>query len=242
MRLTCHQSLGQRKKKEYNSTIAALKYNPILKKMNSSDKDFLKESLSACDEAAVMTTIDRLVGDGVPAGDIVAACNEGMGLLGQRFDQGDAFIPDLMFGGLIMKKVMEKLAPLLSSETTEKRGKTFVIGTVQHDVHDIGKDITVMVLRGNGFNVIDLGVNVAPEQFVEAIREHQPEFVGMSLLLTTCYRSVTETMKAINDANLRGSVKICVGGAAASELVAERCGLDYYATTAIDGVTWAKSF
>ena len=141
-----------------------------------------------------------------------------------------------------MKKVMEKLAPQLSNEPTGKQGKTFVIGTVQHDVHDIGKDIAAMVLRGNGFNVIDLGVDVSPERFVEAIREHRPEFVGMSLLLTTCYRSITETMKAINDANLRDSVRICVGGAAASALVAERCGLDYYAETAIDGVNWAKSF
>jgi 5-methyltetrahydrofolate--homocysteine methyltransferase len=214
----------------------------IAENMSSSDKDLLKESLSACDEVAVMAAIDRLSGEGVPADEIVAMCNEGMGLLGERFDQGEAFIPDLMFGGLIMKKVMEKLTPLLSSVQPDKQGKTFVIGTVQHDVHDIGKDITAMVLRGNGFNVIDLGVNVSPEQFVEAIREHQPEFVGMSLLLTTCYRSVTEAMKAINGACLRSSVKICVGGAAASELVAERCGLDYYAVTAVDGVRWAKSF
>jgi len=210
--------------------------------MNSSDKDILRESLSTCDEDAVMAAINRLNDAGVPAEEIVTMCNEGMGLLGERFDQGEAFIPDLMFGGLIMKKAMEKLAPLLTSAQTGKIGKTFVIGTVEHDVHDIGKDITAMVLRGNGFNVIDLGVNVAPERFVEAIREHQPEFVGMSLLLTTCYRSITATMKAINEAGLRDSVKICVGGAAASELVAERCGMDYYAVTAIDGVRWAKSF
>jgi 5-methyltetrahydrofolate--homocysteine methyltransferase len=210
--------------------------------MNSSDKDILKESLAACEEAAVMSAIDRLSGDGVTAEDIVATCNEGMGLLGERFDQGEAFIPDLMFGGMIMKKVMTKLASALSTKQTGKRGKTFVIGTVRHDVHDIGKDIAVMVLRGNGFNVVDLGVDVSPEKFVEAIREHQPVFVGMSLLLTTCYRSITETMQAINEADLRNTVKICVGGAAASGLVAERCGLDYYAATAIDGVNWAKSF
>ena len=209
--------------------------------MSSSDKDILKESLSVCDEAAVMTAIDQLSGEGMSADEIVTICNEGMGLLGQRFDEGEAFIPDLMFGGMIMKKVMEKLAPSLSTEQGSKQGKTFVIGTVQHDVHDIGKDITVMVLRGNGFNVIDLGVDVPPVKFVEAIREHQPTFVGMSLLLTTCYRSITETMKAINESGLRDTVKICVGGAAASELVAERCGLDYYAPTAIDGVHWAKS-
>ena len=205
-------------------------------------KDILKESLAACEEAAVMDAIDRLGTEGVAAEEIVAICNEGMGLLGTRFDQGEAFIPDLMFGGMIMKKVMEKLAPKLSTDKTGKQGKTFIIGTVQHDVHDIGKDIAAMVLRGNGFNVVDLGVDVSPEKFVEAIREHTPEFVGMSLLLTTCYRSVTETMKAINDAGLRDTVKICVGGAAASGLVAERCGLDYYAETAIAGVNWAKSF
>ena len=209
--------------------------------MNSSDKESLKELLAACDEAAVMDIIDRLRAEGVPAEEIVTLCNAGMGLLGERFNEGEAFIPDLMFGGLIMKKIMEQLAPSLSSEPSGKKGKIFVIGTVQHDVHDIGKDITAMVLRGNGFNVIDLGVNVPPERFVEAIREHQPEFVGMSLLLTTCYRSIMETMQAINEAGLRDSVKICVGGAAASELVAERCGLDYYAETAIDGVNWAKS-
>jgi len=210
--------------------------------MNSSDKDVLKVSLADGDEAAVMSAIDRLTSEGIAAEDIVSACNEGMGLLGERFDQGEAFIPDLMLAGMIMKKVMTQLSPALSAGQSEKKGKTFVIGTVKHDVHDIGKDITAMVLRGNGFNVVDLGVDVAPEKFVEAIREHKPEFVGMSLLLTTCYRSITETMQAINDAGLRSGVKICVGGAAASALVAERCGLDYYAETAVDGVLWAKSF
>jgi len=205
-------------------------------------RDTLKTAIADRCEATVMSTIDQLTGEGVPADEIVRICNEGMGLLGEQFDQGEAFIPDLMLAGLIMKKVMAKLAPALSAEESGKRGKTFIIGTVQHDVHDIGKDITAMMLRGNGFNVIDLGVNVAPEQFVEAIREHQPEFVGMSLLLTTCYRSVTATMDAINASGLRSAVKICVGGAAASALVAERCGLDYYAETAIAGVNWAKSF
>ena len=210
--------------------------------MSATDKDVLKESLAANDVAAVMNAIDRLSTAGISAEDIVAISNEGMGLLGERFDQGEAFIPDLMLGGMIMKKVMEKLAPQLSAEKTGKQGKTFVIGTVQHDVHDIGKDIAAMVLRGNGFNVVDLGVDVSPGRFVEAIREHKPEFLGMSLLLTTCYRSVTATMQAINDAGLRDAAKICVGGAAASALVAERCGLDYYAATAVEGVNWAKSF
>lgn len=205
-----------------------------------SDFTTLKESLATCDEPGVMQAIDSLQQKGVKADQIVTACNEGMALLGERFDSGDAFIPDLMFAGMIMKKVMTLLAPQLVGDSQIKTGKTLLIGTVQHDVHDIGKDITAMVFRGNGFHVVDLGIDVSAERFVEAIREYEPDFVGMSLLLTTCYKSVMRTMDAIRDAGLRESVKICVGGAAASEMVAERCGIDYYAKTAIDGLNWAK--
>ncbi|MGL4595117.1 MAG: cobalamin B12-binding domain-containing protein [Thermoguttaceae bacterium] len=202
--------------------------------------NILRDSLAVCDEESVMKSIQSLLDADVSPGDIVTICNEGMGILGERFDKGDAFIPDLMFGGMIMKKAMEQLTPLLGAADGTQQGKTFVVGTVQYDVHDIGKDIAAMVFRSSGFHVIDLGVDVSPEKFVDAIREHKPEIVGMSLLLTTCYKSVTETMKAINDSGLRNTVKICVGGAAASELVAERSGIDYYAKTAIDGLKWAK--
>lgn len=202
----------------------------------------LKTSLSQCNDPAVMQSIDELLASGMPAEQIVAVCNEGMGVLGQRFDDGDAFIPDLMFGGLIMKKAMTRLEPLLSENTAQTKGKSFVIGTVQHDVHDIGKDITAMILRGNGFHVIDLGVDVAPERFVEAIREYKPDFLGMSVLLTTCYKSVTKTADAIRAAGLGDAVKTCVGGAAASQLVADRSGIDFYGKTAIESVNWAKQF
>lgn len=200
----------------------------------------LKNSMSVCDGAAVMAAIDSLLEAGTPPEDIVALCNEGMGILGERFNDGDAFIPDLMVAGMIMKQAMTRLTPLLSDDAPARAGKTLVIGTVQHDIHDIGKDITAMIFRGNGFHVVDLGVNVTPEKFVDAIREHKPDFVGMSLLLTTCYKSVTDTIAAIVDAGLRDTIKICIGGAAASPLVAERCGIDFYAKTAVDGLTWAK--
>jgi len=208
-----------------------------------SDFAILKESLAACQEAEALETLDRLLASGADAAEIVAACNEGMAVLGQRFDDGDAFIPDLMFAGMIMKKAMLKLEPLLSdADERLARQKTFVIGTVQHDVHDIGKDITAMILRGNGINVIDLGVDVAPERFVEAVREHKPDFLGMSILLTTCYKSVMQTMEALQEAGLRDSVKICIGGAAASPLIAERCNIDFYGKTAVDSVNWVKQF
>ena len=207
-----------------------------------SDFTILKESLAACEEAETMQALDRLLASGADAADIVAACNEGMAMLGQRFDEGDAFIPDLMFAGMIMKKAMDKLSPLLTGDAQSPKGKTFVIGTVQHDVHDIGKDITAMILKGNGINVIDLGVDVPPEKFVEAVREHKPEFLGMSILLTTCYKSVMQTMEALQAAGLRDSLKICIGGAAASALIAERCNIDFYGKTAVDSVNWVKQF
>ncbi len=202
----------------------------------------LKDSLVHCREEEVLRSIDELLAGEVAAEEIVAICNEAMGRLGQRFDAGDAFIPDLMFAGMIMKKTMAILEPLLSNNPSRKQGKTLIIGTVRHDVHDIGKDITAMVFRGNGFQVIDLGVNVPPEKFVEALREHRPDFLGMSVLLTTCYQSVLETMDAIRTPGLHQSVKTCLGGAAASPLVADKAGIDFYGKTAIEAVNWAKQF
>ncbi|MGB9689201.1 cobalamin B12-binding domain-containing protein [Thermogutta sp.] len=202
----------------------------------------LAEAIAWCDEATAMRLIREQLAAGVPAQEILAQCNEGMLELGNRFAREECFLPDLMFGGLIMKNIMAELGPHLTrdvgSGTAGPRAKA-VMGTVQHDVHDIGKDIVVMMLRGAGFEVIDLGVDVPPERFVQAIREHQPAVVGMSLLLTTCYPSVTATVNAIRDAGLRDQVAIMVGGAAASELLAKNAGCDFYGKTAVDGLKFA---
>jgi 5-methyltetrahydrofolate--homocysteine methyltransferase len=202
----------------------------------------LADALSSCDDSLTLQLIQERLNAGVPATEIVAECNIGMTQLGERFDQGEAFIPDLMFSGMIMKKGMEILQPYLESDhqATEKK-KTLVIGTVQNDIHDIGKDITAMLFRSHGFRVIDLGVDVKPEKFVTSIQEHQPEFVGMSLLLTTCYQSVINTVQAIESAGLRNQVKLCVGGAAATALLAEKANCDFYGKTAVEAVRWAAA-
>ena len=200
----------------------------------------LSTAICDCLEDDVLRIVREKLDAKVPPEEIVAECNVGMVALGEKFDQGEAFIPDLMFAGMIMKKVMEELSPLMQANPdADSQKKKLVIGTVQHDVHDIGKDITAMVFQSSGFTVVDLGVDVSPEKFVEALQEHKPDFLGLSLLLTTCYKSVSETMEAINAAGLRGDVKIMVGGAAASELMAERSGCDFYAKTAVDGLRWA---
>ncbi len=203
----------------------------------------IAEALLSCDETTVLRLIRERLDAKIPATDIVAECNVGMTELGERFDQGEAFIPDLMFAGMIMKKAMELLQPYLETADSPMpvQKRTLVIGTVQNDIHDIGKDITAMVFRSSGFNVVDLGVDVKPEAFVAAIQEHRPEFVGLSLLLTTCYQSVIKTVQAIQDAGLRNQVKICVGGAAASPLLAEKANCDFYGKTAVDAVRWGVS-
>ena len=200
----------------------------------------LAEALAECREDDVQALVRERIAAGDPATEIVADCNRGMTELGNRFASGECFIPELMFGGMIMKSVMTELTPLLEgqAQAVGARGK-IVMGSVQYDVHDIGKDIVVMMLRGVGFDVVDLGVDVPPETFVAAVREHQPLAVGMSVLLTTCFKSVLATMEALRAAQLREKVSVMVGGAAASQLLCDNAGCDYYGKTAVDGMHFA---
>jgi len=199
----------------------------------------LAEAIAHCREDQVKNLLRRKLEAGVPAGEILAECNRGMIELGNRFSREECFLPDLMFGGMIMKGVTAELAPRLGSAQTTEAQATAVIGTVQYDVHDIGKDILVMMLRGVGFEVIDLGVDAPPAEFVEAIRRHEPAVVGMSVLLTTCFKSVVATVEAIQEAGWRDNVTIMVGGAAASELLSENAKCDFYGKTAVDGMKFA---
>jgi len=199
----------------------------------------LAEALAGCYDEQVQRLVKERLAAGVPPAEILAECNRGMIELGERFARQDCYIPELLFGGRIMRTVVGELAPMLQeSDAAEPVGKV-VMGTVQHDVHDIGKDIVVMMLRGVGFEVLDLGVDVPPEKFVEAIGQHRPTVAGMSVLLTTCYQSVGATVEALRRAGLREGVSLMVGGAAASELLRVNTGCDFYGKTAVDGVKFA---
>jgi 5-methyltetrahydrofolate--homocysteine methyltransferase len=201
----------------------------------------LAEALATCQEARVKQIVEQQLAAQADPADILAECNRGMAQLGQRFADGDCFIPELMMGGMMMKAVSAQLAPLLEKTETGETVGTVVMGSVQHDVHDIGKDIVVMMLRGVGFEVVDLGVDVPPGRFVEAIRQHRPQVLGLSVLLTTCYNSVTNTVAAIREAECRDGLSIMVGGAAASQLLSETAGCDFYGRTAVDGMKHASA-
>ncbi len=201
----------------------------------------LAQAMANLKEADVHALVKQKLAADVPATEILAQCREGLAEVGRRFEVGECYIPELMYAGVVMKEVVEGLEPMLEgSPTSEGEAGTVVVGTVRSDIHDIGKDIVVLMLRGSGFRVIDLGVNVPPEKFVEAIKEDNAAVVGMSVFLTSCCKFITETVEAIRNAGLREKVSVMIGGAAASDMVSERTGCDYYGETAVDAVGHAS--
>ncbi len=165
----------------------------------------------------------------------------GMGEVGVRFRAGDMFVPEVLMSAEAMRASMELLRPELISEGVKLVGK-ILMGTVKGDLHDIGKSLVNMMCEGAGFEVIDLGFNAAPEKFVEAIKEHQPQIVGMSAMLTTTMRAMGYTIKAIDEAGLRDRLKIMVGGAPVDAEFAKRIGADGYGSNAPAGAELAKQF
>lgn len=155
----------------------------------------------------------------------------GMSVVGERFEKGEYFIPEMLLAARALNSGLDILRPLLKDSEANPAGKV-LIGTVQGDIHDIGKNLVAVMLQGAGFKVIDAGVDVAPERFVELIREHEPRLVGLSALLTTTMPSMEDTIKAIVDGNLRDSVKILIGGAPVTEAYAESIGADGYGRNA----------
>ena len=159
--------------------------------------------------------------------------------VGARFERGDFFVPEMLIAGKAMAGSMEVLRPLLADTGVETIGK-FLMGTVKGDVHDIGKNLVNIMLEGAGFEVIDLGVQVAPEKFVEAIQEHKPDLVGFSAFLTTTMPMFKANINALEKAGLRDSVIVMVGGAPVTQEYADAVGADGYAADASATVKRAK--
>ena len=159
--------------------------------------------------------------------------------VGARFERGDFFVPEMLIAGRAMSGALELLRPLLAKTDTEPIG-TFLMGTVKGDVHDIGKNLVDIMLEGAGFKVVDIGVQVAPEKFVEAIQEHKPDVVGFSAFLTTTMPMFKVNIEAIEKAGLRDDVIILVGGAPVTQEYADVVGADGYAADAAGATKKAK--
>jgi methylmalonyl-CoA mutase cobalamin-binding domain/chain len=161
--------------------------------------------------------------------------------VGARFERGDFFVPEMLIAGRAMAGALDVLRPLLAETGVEPVG-TFVMGTVKGDVHDIGKNLVNIMLEGAGFQVFDLGVQVAPEKFIEAIHEHQPDIVGFSAFLTTTMPMFKANMNALEKSGLRDQVIVMVGGAPGTQEYADAVGADGYAADASTAVSRAKEF
>jgi 5-methyltetrahydrofolate--homocysteine methyltransferase len=171
--------------------------------------------------------------------------NEGMisamSEVGQLFEEGEYFVPEMLISARAMQAGLAVLKPHLVASGVEPLG-TVIVGTVQGDMHDIGKNLVTMMLEGAGFEVIDLGVDVKPERFIQAIQENKPQVVAMSALLTTTMPKMAVTIDAIREAGILDSVKIMVGGAPVTPEFAEKIGANGYAADASQAATLAKSF
>jgi methanogenic corrinoid protein MtbC1 len=186
----------------------------------------LTDAIVEMREDDAMALVKSMLDGGTNPTEVLEQAKGAMTELGRRFECEEAFIPELIMGGEIMKSIAEELKPYLKGGgDAEKRG-TVVIGTVHGDIHDIGKDIVVMMLDINGYEVLDLGVDVPADQFIAAIRENKAGIVGLSGLLTLAFDSMKSTVDAIAAAGLRDQVKIMVGGAPADEQVQDYTGAD----------------
>ena len=163
----------------------------------------------------------------------------GMGVVGIKFRENIIFVPEVLACARAMKAGMAHIEPILSASGIEPVGKV-VMGTVKGDLHDIGKNLCIMMLRGAGFEVIDLGVDTSADDFIEAVEEHEPAVLGMSALLTTTMPNMGRTIEAFIDADLRDSVKIMVGGAPVTQEFADEMGADGYGKDAMACVTLAR--
>jgi 5-methyltetrahydrofolate--homocysteine methyltransferase len=167
---------------------------------------------------------------------MIAAMSE----VGRRFEEGEYFIPEMLIAARAMKEGLAILRPFLVSAKVKTTGKV-VIGTVQGDLHDIGKNLVSMMLEGAGFEMIDLGADVSPDKFLDAVRTHSPDLVAISALLTTTMPGMKTTIEAFKTAGLRDKVKIIIGGAPVSETYAAQIGADGYSSDANKAVALAKS-
>jgi 5-methyltetrahydrofolate--homocysteine methyltransferase len=187
--------------------------------------------------ALVQQALDEgMAPDEILQGGLIAGMDE----VGKDFKAGDLFVPEVLIAARAMHAGMDILRPLLAEGEVPTAGR-YVIGTVKGDLHDIGKNLVKMMLEGAGFQTVDLGTDVSAEDFIAAVREHQPRLMGMSALLTTTMVQMKAIIEALEEAGLRDSVKVMIGGAPVTSAFAEEIGADAYAPDAATAVDVARS-
>jgi methanogenic corrinoid protein MtbC1 len=203
----------------------------------------LIEAITEMREEDALKLTTELLDSGASPSDVLGACKDAMDIIGKRFEDGEAFIPELMLAGEMMTAITGVLKPRMAEEASADKLGKIVMGTVQGDIHDIAKDIVCFMLDLNGFEVTDLGVDVPPEKFVEAVKETGAKIVGLSGFLTLAFDPMKDTVQALKDAGLT-DVKIMIGGGQIDENIRQYTGADAYGKDAMAAVAvaneWAK--
>jgi 5-methyltetrahydrofolate--homocysteine methyltransferase len=190
-----------------------------------------------------VAAVEKMLAEGYDPNKVLATCQQAMEIVGKRFEEKEFFLPDLIMSGEIMKKIMEVIKPWLKDSSDDKKsaGK-IVFGTVEGDIHDIGKDIVIFMLEVNGFRVYDIGVDASPQKFVDKIKEVNPDIVGLSGFLTIAFDSMKKTVEAIERIGLRDKVKIMIGGGTVTEEINDYVRADAYGEDAITAVALSKKW
>jgi 5-methyltetrahydrofolate--homocysteine methyltransferase len=201
----------------------------------------ITQTLMEGDGASLITMVTQALEEGRAASEILNdELIAGMDLIGEKMGNGEMFIPEVLMTAHAMSGAVEVLKPHLAEGESSSAG-TIVVGTVKGDLHDIGKNLVVMMLESAGFEVIDLGVDVEPEIFVEAIKENNPDILGLSALLTTTMPMMEKTVESVDASGVRGNLKIMIGGAPVNQEFADKIGADAYAPDAGSASRMAKS-
>ncbi len=193
-------------------------------------------------EEEALKLVKEMVEGGSGPMAVLDTAREAMAIVGQRYEEGKYFLPELMMAGEILSQITDIVKPQLAKMPEVKHVGKVLIGTVEGDIHDIGKNIVTFMLDVNGFEVLDLGVDVPPQKFVEAIGDFEPQVVGLSGFLTLAFDGMKATVDAIKEAGLRDSVKIMIGGGQVNETIQEYVDADAYGRDAMAGVSLAKKW
>ena len=220
-------------------TIAILKEN-VIQGRKTKDDEGIDENLTGTPGVIELTqlALDQMID---PEKIITQGLTAGMQIVGEKFSTKEYFIPDMLASAEAVGEAMEILKPHLEAANIETKGK-FVIATVKGDIHDIGKNIVAILLRGAGYEVNDLGIDVPTEKIVNVIKEEKPEFLGLSALLTTTMVVMKEIIDALEESNVRDKVKVLIGGAAVSDEYAEEIGADAYCMDGFQAITKLNAF
>ena len=201
----------------------------------------LKNAMADLEEDKVLEIMEEVKQTGENVQEAMEACQKGMEVVGKRFEEGEYFVGDLIYAGEVMNGAMDVIRPLISQAGTGPKTK-MILCTVKDDLHDIGKNIVASVLNCNGFHVIDLGVDVQPETFVEAVKKYDPKVIGMSCLLTTSFEPLKNCISAIREAGLDKGRLIMIGGSPINQTVCDFAGADTFTNDAQSCFNKAREF